>query len=158
MMPSPRAPKIYRSEPGAPAWQPCQLRVLRVTPATACATALAGEGGGEAAAAARSALRAVAERGEGLVEVEVELVTGRTHQVRAQLSAEGFPLVGDALYDEPVRLDAHGLPPSAFVRCDMLALQSSRLAFAMPADMGGDAVSAQLCRAWWSDYIEKAES
>jgi len=30
--------------------------------------------------------------------VEVELHTGRKHQIRAQLSAAGFPIVGDVLY------------------------------------------------------------
>ena len=34
----------------------------------------------------------------GIVEIEVELLTGRTHQIRGQLSAEGFPLVGDGFY------------------------------------------------------------
>jgi 23S rRNA-/tRNA-specific pseudouridylate synthase len=34
----------------------------------------------------------------GVVEVEVELMTGRSHQIRGQLSALGFPLCGDAMY------------------------------------------------------------
>lgn len=34
----------------------------------------------------------------GSNEVEIELVTGRYHQIRAQLAAEGFPIVGDAKY------------------------------------------------------------
>ena len=31
-------------------------------------------------------------------ECTVELLTGRTHQIRAQLSAAGCPLLGDSLY------------------------------------------------------------
>ena len=33
-----------------------------------------------------------------VTQVEVELLTGRTHQIRGQLAALGFPLVGDSLY------------------------------------------------------------
>jgi len=33
--------------------------------------------------------------------VEVELITGRTHQIRAQLSAAGFPVIGDPKYGNP---------------------------------------------------------
>ena len=36
--------------------------------------------------------------GEGLSKVSVELLTGRTHQIRAQFSGRGFPLVGDRKY------------------------------------------------------------
>lgn len=36
--------------------------------------------------------------GEGLSKVSIELLTGRTHQIRAQFSSRGFPLVGDRKY------------------------------------------------------------
>lgn len=58
--------------------------------------------------------------------LEVELVTGRTHQIRAHLSHAGFPLVGDDRYGDRERdrlLFAKGL-----------ALRAVRLEFAFPAD------------------------
>mmetsp|Transcript_3672 Transcript_3672/g.10716 ORF Transcript_3672/g.10716 Transcript_3672/m.10716 type:complete len:284 (-) Transcript_3672:60-911(-) len=38
------------------------------------------------------------EYGEFLYESRVKLITGRTHQIRAQFSAMGSPIVGDSLY------------------------------------------------------------
>jgi hypothetical protein len=34
-------------------------------------------------------------------ELDIELITGRTHQIRAQLKAEGVVIVGDWLYGSP---------------------------------------------------------
>jgi len=42
-------------------------------------------------------VRRVKEMGS-LFDVEIDLETGRTHQIRAQLSAIGSPILGDALY------------------------------------------------------------
>ena len=41
--------------------------------------------------------RVLAER-DGLSRVKIRLHTGRTHQIRAQFSGRGFPLVGDKKY------------------------------------------------------------
>ncbi len=57
---------------------------------------------------------------DGLSRVRIQLVTGRTHQIRAQFSGHGMPLVGDRKYatlDDP---------------CE-IALWSYRLAFRHPA-------------------------
>ncbi len=44
-----------------------------------------------------------AERGieGGISLVRVKLISGRTHQIRVQLAAEGFPVVGDVKYGAP---------------------------------------------------------
>lgn len=40
----------------------------------------------------------VLERMNGLSLIEVELLTGRTHQIRVHLSSIGFPIIGDSVY------------------------------------------------------------
>lgn len=47
---------------------------------------------------ARATIKRETIRGDQLQELEVELHTGRTHQLRAQLAAIGSPIVDDALY------------------------------------------------------------
>jgi 23S rRNA pseudouridine1911/1915/1917 synthase len=57
---------------------------------------------------------------QGLCFVQVELVTGRTHQIRVQFSSRGYPLVGERKYSE------------LNDPCE-IALWSYRLAFTHPA-------------------------
>ncbi len=63
---------------------------------------------------------------DGLGLVECELVTGRTHQIRAQMAAAGWPLVGDGKYG---RLDGR------FAR-KFQALYSYKLTFRFATDGG----------------------
>lgn len=64
-------------------------------------------------------------------EITIELLTGRTHQIRAQLSQMGYPILGDQMYGSPSILgdgsewdlqcsslqfpDAQGVPQSYFI-------------------------------------------
>ena len=40
---------------------------------------------------------------------DIELITGRTHQIRVHLSSIGYPLYGDALYGEKIEGESYQL-------------------------------------------------
>ena len=60
--------------------------------------------------------------------IEVELLTGRTHQIRAHLSHIGYPIVGDPLYGKK---ETHGMTGQA--------LHARKLTFVHPSS--GQSVS-----------------
>jgi 23S rRNA pseudouridine1911/1915/1917 synthase len=64
----------------------------------------------------------VIDRGNGYTLLELSLETGRKHQIRAQLSASGHPIAGDARYG------AHGDPAGR------LCLHATLLILESPAD------------------------
>ncbi len=70
----------------------------------------------------------VLERGAGISLVEARPRTGRTHQIRAHLAGEGFPLLGDRLYGGPVSVTLQGEPVTARRHL----LHAFRLAFRHP--------------------------
>ena len=43
-----------------------------------------------------------------IIEVEIELLTGRTHQIRGQMKALGMPLVGDRMYYDTANANFQG--------------------------------------------------
>jgi len=78
----------------------------------------------------------VIERFDGFSLVEVELKTGRTHQIRVHFSHLGYPLVGDDMYAGPLLTgEGAGLPPThpdARKRQEQQCLHAARLSFVHP--------------------------
>ena len=67
----------------------------------------------------------------GTSRIELEPVTGRTHQLRVHMAAVGHPILGDALY----------APAEVQTLAPRLLLHASHLAFAHPST--GDAVALE---------------
>lgn len=65
---------------------------------------------------------------KGLSLVECHLITGRTHQIRAQMASKGSPLLGDGKYGLEHKNREYGEKAQA--------LYSYRLKFAFPTDAG----------------------
>ena len=63
------------------------------------------------------------DRGQATTRLELDPLTGRTHQLRVHLQAIGHPILGDALY----------APPQVQAMAPRLLLHASRLAFEHPA-------------------------
>jgi 23S rRNA pseudouridine1911/1915/1917 synthase len=79
MKPSPRAPKEV-SVVERPGWAQCRLKILDILNSSATNS-----------------------------EILIELVTGRTHQIRAQMAAIGNPIVGDKQYGSKIELSAEAI-------------------------------------------------
>jgi len=82
MQPSERSPKVLSAESN-PGWLSCELSVLNCVPK---------------------------ELGENsFFQIEVDLHTGRTHQIRTQLAFMGCPIIGDKLYGSGKRFHPNGI-------------------------------------------------
>ena len=85
---------------------------------------------------ARTDWRLLASR-EGLSLLELQLHSGRTHQIRVHCAAMGWPLLGDRLYGNEA-----SLARSAALGETMQALWCRRMTFRHPADERPIAISA----------------
>ncbi|ART59238.1 RNA pseudouridine synthase [Acidovorax carolinensis] len=76
------------------------------------------------------------DAGAQTTRIELEPVTGRTHQLRVHLAAIGYPIVGDALYADAATQE----------QAPRLLLHASHLAFTHPA------TGALLTLEWTADF------
>ena len=100
----------------------------------------------------------------GVVELEIELLTGRTHQIRGQLSSENFPICGDVSYNGAVPSDPTQMTEYS-QSTERLALQCSELSFLEPnvIEKDGEIVlhrssnwlKFELADAWWTPHLEE---
>jgi 23S rRNA pseudouridine1911/1915/1917 synthase len=90
--------------------------------------------------AARTGWRVLA-RLDGFTLVEVDLLTGRTHQIRVHFSAQGHPVVGDTVYGAP-RAPRAGRVSLAPLGRNFL--HAARIEFAHPSTQQVIAVRAPL--------------
>lgn len=64
--------------------------------------------------------------------LEIELLTGRTHQIRAQLAALGTPILGDKIYGSEA---SNPWQPQNYIAPEAIALRAYSLAFQHPATL-----------------------
>lgn len=76
--------------------------------------------------------------------LEIQLETGRTHQIRLQCAARGFPILGDTMYGATTTFG----PTTMDLRKQWIALHARRLAFEHPIDQEPVDVTAALCEHW----------
>jgi len=86
----------------------------------------------------------VRARTSNLSLVEIELETGRTHQIRLQLSGKGNPIVGDSLYGSQMTFGE----PTVDLRKQAIALHARRLAFTHPIEQTPIDITAPLSVDW----------
>eukprot|EP00985_Skeletonema_marinoi_P024783 scaffold17564_cov137-Skeletonema_marinoi.AAC.2 len=97
----------------------------------------------------------------GILELEIELLTGRTHQIRGQMAALGFPLVGDVQYGGAVPNTSSEYMKNCkgraegFLDSETLALQCSTLEF-LDLDATDDSEKVQRSDRWLSFHLDWA--
>jgi 23S rRNA pseudouridine1911/1915/1917 synthase len=76
--------------------------------------------------------------------LEIELETGRTHQIRVQCASRGFPLLGDLMYGSSLPFG----PTTDDERLRWIALHARSLAFKHPMTQAPVSVEAPLPAGW----------
>lgn len=167
--PSVRAPKRFVARIPDDAtvpdgWAESLLRVVSVGPGP-CAL-VGSEAGQRLAQRLWQSPGCVPQNVQAVLELEIDLLTGRTHQIRGQLSTAGFPLVGDAPYGGAVIVGEQEGKDDDDENHDRLALQCCELEFLDP-DMiqhSNGTLSLKpsarwnrfrLDRAWWTEPLEE---
>lgn len=87
--------------------------------------------------------------------IEIELETGRTHQIRLQCATRDLPIIGDELYKSTKRFG----PETMDMRKRWIALHARRLAFTHPISKEPVDVTAELPEHWkpYSELIAAAQ-
>jgi 23S rRNA pseudouridine1911/1915/1917 synthase len=78
--------------------------------------------------------------------LEIELETGRMHQIRLQAASRGFPVLGDALYGSRVPFG----PQFEDQRLRAIALHAQSLSFTQPLTQARLTITAHVSAAWKS--------
>lgn len=82
--------------------------------------------------------------GQGVALASVQLLTGRTHQIRVQFASRGYPILGDEMYGSTTLFG----PTVADPREQSIALHAHRLRFRHPTRPYSVSVSAPPPDAW----------
>lgn len=82
--------------------------------------------------------------GAGWTLLEIELETGRMHQIRIQAASRGWPILGDALYGSTQSFG----PPAELPRDRIIALHARSLTFLHPIRFEPITVTAPLPEPW----------
>ncbi len=76
--------------------------------------------------------------------LEIALETGRSHQIRVQASARGYPILGDAMYGSQIKFG----PPSEDQRLRWIALHARQLEVRHPATGEELKLTAEIAEVW----------
>lgn len=166
--PSFKSPRVFSAEYNEE-WLECLLKLKKV----GCPVPILGNASSSLISKLWGCEENKPEKIIAVVEVEIELLTGRTHQIRGQLSTLGFPICGDVLYGGSKPCKVHDVETSrregyfdGYMNSELLALQCCELSFLDPQyemDSRGEEIAIRSERwntfcletAWWSNILQE---